>query len=225
MRWDSVDAMQVTGDLNVEQSYDRVAADYALHYHDELAHKPFDRHMLQLLAEKAGNAGPICDLGCGPGQVAAYLYSLGVKVCGIDISPEMVRQAQRLHPSIPFSCQTMLRLADVADGTFAGIAAFYSIIHVERGSVVDALREMRRVLRQGGSLLLAFHVGQEVRHLDEWFDQAVKLDFCFFDAPEMTTYLQQAGFVIQEVIVREPYVEVEVPTRRAYLFAQRPLES
>lgn len=39
------------------------------------------------------------------------------------------------------------------------------------------LSEMKRVLRSGGLLLLAFHVGDEVVHFDELWGQAVALDF------------------------------------------------
>ena len=57
---------------DVQSSYDRVAADYAEHFHDEMAKKPFDRKMLDWLAERVGALGVICDMGCGPGQIARY---------------------------------------------------------------------------------------------------------------------------------------------------------
>ena len=39
---------------------------------------------------------------------------------------------------------------DVPDGTWGGIAAFYSIIHIAREDMAQALGELRRVLRPGG---------------------------------------------------------------------------
>ena len=41
---------------------------------------------------------------------------------------------------------------EIADETFAGIAAFYSIIHIPRTDVVRALTELRRVLKPCGLL-------------------------------------------------------------------------
>src|SRR4030095_10256908 len=140
----------------LQQSYDTVAAAYAEHFRDELEHKPFDRKMLDWLLEKAGD-GPLCDLGCGPGQVARYLHERGASVCGIDISEEMVRQAGALHPGITFQWGNMLNLADVSDNTYSGIAAFYSIIHIPKPRVVQALSELRRVLAPGGTLLITHH--------------------------------------------------------------------
>src|SRR5262249_18371751 len=94
----------------LQSSYDRVAEDYAEQFRDEMDNKPFDRKMLDWLAEKVNGRGVICDLGCGPGQIAHYLHGRGVKVCGIDLSSEMVRQAQHLNPNIPFQQGDMLAL-------------------------------------------------------------------------------------------------------------------
>ena len=70
--------------------------------------------------------------------------------------------------------------------------------------------------------MLAFHIGQGVVHLDEWWGQRVALDFVFFTRQEMEGGLRSAGFEIEEVIEREPYPDVEHPSRRAYIFARKP---
>ncbi|HJQ30983.1 MAG TPA: class I SAM-dependent methyltransferase [Pyrinomonadaceae bacterium] len=210
----------MSGEL--QNSYDRVAEDYAGQFQDEMERKPFDRKMLDLLAEKVGGRGAVCDMGCGPGQVARYLHERGVEACGVDLSQGMVEQARRLNPSIPFRQGDMLALDGVADDSYGGIAAFYSIIHVPRDRVVQALKELGRVLRPGGVLLVAFHIGREVKHLDEMWGKEVSLDFLFFETEEMKGYLTAAGFVLEEVIEREPYPEsVEYQSRRAYVFARK----
>ena len=111
---------------------------------------------------------------------------------------------------------------EIADESWGGIAAFYSIIHVPREDVLHALREMKRVLRPGAWLLLSFHVGQEIIHRDEWWGEEVSLDFIFFGTEEMQGYLAAAGFDIAAVIERPPYETVEYPSRRAYIFARKP---
>jgi SAM-dependent methyltransferase len=206
----------------LQSSYDRVAVEYAGQFCDEMDKKPFDRKMLEWLAEKVDGSGPICDMGCGPGQIARYLRGLGADVCGVDLSSEMVRQAERLNPEIPFRQGDMLGLTNVANEAYGGIAAFYSIIHVPRASVVDALRELKRVLRRGGMLLVTFHIGQETLHKDELWGEEVSLDFHFYESAEMKAHLSAAGFELEEVIERDPYPpEVEHQSRRAYLFARK----
>lgn len=207
----------------LQSSYDRVAENYARHFRDELDQKPFDRKMLDWLMEKVGGSGVICDMGCGPGQVARYLHGRGAKVCGVDLSPAMVQQAQGLNPGIPFQRGDMLALADAADNSYGGIAAFYSIVHLPREKVVRALQELKRVLRPAGVLLLTFHIGQEIKHLDELLDKKVSLDFYFFETGEVKDYLRTAGFELEEAIERDPYAEdVEYQSRRAYIFARKP---
>lgn len=208
--------------MNTQNSYDRVAADYAEKFKDELSKKPFDCRMLDRLVETIGTRETICDLGCGAGHIASYLKDKGANACGIDLSSEMVKQARRLNPDIDFEQGTMLDLNGVADDSFGGVAAFYSIIHVGRESVIDALREIKRVLRPKGMLLLTFHIGQEIRHLDEFLGKKVNLDFYFFETAEMRNYLEAAGFEVVEAIERGPIAEVEVQTRRAYIFARKP---
>jgi len=208
--------------LNTQTSYDAVAPNYAERFKDEMDDKPFDRRCLDRLAKEVGELGPICDLGCGPGQIARYLYRKGVKTLGVDLSPNMIAEAQRLNPEIHFHQGNMLSLPDT-DNSWGGIAAFYCIIHIPREQIVDALREMRRVLKPGGVLLVTFHIGTEIKHLDDWWEKPVNLDFAFYLPAEMENWLSQAGFELEETLVREPNPEVEVETQRAYLFARKPV--
>ena len=212
-----IDELQNSYDL--QRSYDLVAKDYAEHFHNELNDKPFDRKMLDWLIEKTDNRGVICDVGCGPGQIARYLSNHGAKACGIDLSLEMVGQAKNLNPGIPFQQGNMLALTNIADNSFGGVAAFYSIIHVPRPELKTAFDELKRVLCSDGTLLLAFHIGSETVHRDEWWDKDVSIDFNFLETEEIKELLRSGGFQLQEVIERDPYAEIEFPSRRAYIFA------
>lgn len=204
-----------------QASYDQVADEYVRRIFDELQHKPLDRQLLDRFAASVQDIGPACDMGCGPGQVARYLHEQGVPVCGVDLSPAMVERARHLVPGVEFRKGDMMAL-DVPDGTWGGIAAFYSIIHIPRDDMAQALGELRRVLRPGGLLLLTFHIGDDTKHLDEWWGEKVSVDFFFFRSDEMAAYLHNAGFEIEEIIERDPYPEIEHQSRRSYIFARRP---
>ena len=207
---------------DTQSSYDRVAVEYGEKFKDEMDDKPFDRDCLYRLVREVGELGPICDLGCGPGQIARYLHRQGVQTLGVDLSSKMVAEAQRLNPEIHFHQGDMLSLPD-ADNSWGGIAAFYCIIHIPREQIVNALREMKRVLKPGGPLLLAFHIGTEIKHLDEWWDKPVNLDFAFYLPTEIESWLKEAGFELLETLVREPNTDMEAATQRAYMFAKKPL--
>jgi SAM-dependent methyltransferase len=206
----------------LQAGYDAVAGHYVERIFNELDHKPLDRLLLDRFPESVGRSGRICDLSCGPGHVTNYLHRRGVNVFGIDLSSAMVDQARRLCPGIEFKTGNMLSL-ELETESLSGIVAFYPIIHVPRNEVVTALSEMNRVLEPGGRLLSAFHIGDEIKHLDEWWGESVSVDFVFFSTQEMTNSLERAELEIEEIIEREPYKDVEHQSRRAYIFSRKPL--
>lgn len=205
----------MTNDTQI--GYDRVAEQYAASLFQELAYKPFDRHLLMMFAEMVKGRGPVCDIGCGPGQIARYLHDQGADVMGVDLSAEMIKQAQQLNPDMRFE-QADMRTLPFQDGELAGITAFYSVIHIPRSDVTSVLKEFRRVLKPDGWLIVAFHMGDEVLHRDEFFDKPVSLDFTFFQLAEMRGYLEAAGFTLKMITERAPYAE-EHQSQRGYLLA------
>ncbi|HEY7339364.1 MAG TPA: class I SAM-dependent methyltransferase [Ktedonobacterales bacterium] len=209
---------------NTRASYDRVAEEYAARIAGELAGKPLDRALLACFVEQVGNLGVIADIGCGPGHVAAYLHGLGAQVVGVDLSPEMVAIARQRSPTIPFEQGSMLALA-TPDASWSGIVALYSIIHLPPENRPRALAEFHRVLRPGGLLLLAFHMGDEQRHVNEWWGQEVSLDTWFLQPREIESLLRDAGFTVEMSLVRQPYApDVEHQSQRAYILARKPAE-
>src|SRR5579872_4017827 len=110
-------------------SYDAVAEEYAARFQHELDHKPFDRALLNAFAEVLQGKGIVADIGCGPGHLARHLHDRGLPTIGIDLSPGMIATSRRLNPGLSYQVGNMLAL-DAPDGAWAGIVAFYSIIHI-----------------------------------------------------------------------------------------------
>jgi SAM-dependent methyltransferase len=221
-------------------SYDAVAAAYADQLSDELRRKPLDRALLTAFAEQVraispappatadpgqtppSNAGRarVWDVGCGPGHVTAFLAGLGLEAAGIDLSGQMVGQARARHPDLEFRVGSMTALP-APDGSWAGLVCFYALIHmIEDADVRTALAEFRRVLADGGLLLLAVHAGEEVRHSAEWFGASVDVSFRFFDPGWLSAELDRAGFTVEALTRRQPYPDAEVATERAYFLAR-----
>jgi SAM-dependent methyltransferase len=212
--------MNDTATNSIRESYDRIAEEYAHRISDELQHKPLDRELLDRFARHTKGRGEVCDMGCGPGHVARYLRDAGASVFGLDLSSGMLEQARKLNPDIPFREGNMMSL-DIPGATLAGVAAFYAIVNIPKPSLPFVFREFQRVLRTGGLLLLAFHMGDGVLHEDELWGQKISMDFLFFQPAEIRLGLEAAGFTIEEVIEREPYPEVEYRSRRAYIVATK----
>lgn len=204
----------------LEASYDRVAEHYADEYFGELGRKPFDRELLNEFAKNVRNLGPVCEIGCGPGQIARYLKDRGVDIYGVDLSLGQIKCARRLNPDITFEQGDMLAL-DIPEASLAGIVVFYAIIHLNRQDVTRALKNMHRALKPGGILLVSFHGGIGELHREQWYGKRVSIDVTLLDKDEMTGYLKAAGFDVDKIVEREPY-EFEYPTRRVYAFAKKP---
>jgi len=205
----------------IRESYDRLAEEYARRIADELQHKPLDRALLDRFAKQTSGQGDVCDMGCGPGHVARYLREAGASVFGLDLSPAMLEQARKLNPDISFRQGNMMAL-DLPDGVLAGIAAFYAMVNIPKPSLPVIFREMARVLRPGGLLLLAFHVGDEVLQEEELWGHKLTMNFLLFQPMEIRLDLETAGFTIEEIVERDPYPEVEYQSQRAYIFARKP---
>jgi SAM-dependent methyltransferase len=195
-----------------------LAETYATRIAGELAHKPFDRDLLDRFAERARDLGPVFDLGCGPGHVTRYLADRGLDVTGIDLSAGMVEVAKKLQPDLRFAQGSMLDLDRF--GHAGGLVAFYAIIHIPSGRHIEMYRHWSEVLIPGGLLMVAFHLGEEVRHLDDLWGEPVSLDFHFFSRSDVERWLTGAGFAVVESHERDPYPGVEAETRRGYVLAR-----
>lgn len=205
---------------SVRRSYDRVAGRYADALIGELGYKPLDRALLGVVADdvRERGGGVIADLGAGPGQVAAFLREQGAEVVALDLSPAMAAVGrERLGLAAVAGTLTALPFRD---GALAGAAAFYCLIHLDDAGLDRAPAELARVVAPGGPLLVAFHTGDEVRHLDEWWDQPVDVDFRFLRSGPITERLERAGFIVEAVLERAPYAD-EADTQRCYLLARR----
>ncbi|WP_028924340.1 class I SAM-dependent DNA methyltransferase [Pseudonocardia acaciae] len=206
---------------STKAGYDAMAADYAEHFRHELRDRPLDRATLGAFAElvRADSAGPVVEVGSGPGEVTAFLHGLGLDIAGVDLSPGMVAVARRAHPGLRFE-QGVMAALDVEDGALGGLVAWYSIIHTPPERLAAVFAEFNRVLAPGGHLLLAFQVGDEPLHLDEAFGHPVDMSFHRLSPDRITGLLDRAGFAMLARTVREPSGWEKVP--QAHLLARKP---
>ncbi len=205
---------------SIRSAYDTASEAYSLKFVDELDRKPFDRELLQRFAELIGEGRLVLDLGCGPGHTTAHLSSLGLTAIGVDISPKMIERATTCFTQSCFEVGDFLGLSRKSSSV-DGILAFYCIVHLTPDQLVSAFSEMNRVLRRGGHLLIAFHVGTEVIHAENFLDTNAVLDFQFFEPSRIQSALSSVGFKVLDTRIRAPY-ESEHPSTRCYIFARKP---
>jgi ubiquinone/menaquinone biosynthesis C-methylase UbiE len=102
--------------------------------------------------------GTVLDVGTGQGLLAIELARRGVAVVSVDISEEeqhigmLNAECEGLSHRITFQAVDAQRLP-FPDGTFDAVATFDALHHLDDGPAV--FREMRRVVRPAGKILLA----------------------------------------------------------------------
>jgi SAM-dependent methyltransferase len=183
-------------------AYDAVASLYAELFSNVLEVLPMERALLAAFAElvQARNAGPVADIGCGPGHVTAHVHALGPATFGIDLSSAMIALARQAHPDLRFDVGSMSAL-DLADGVLGGILALYSVIHTQPRHLPVVFTEFHRALAPGGHLLLGFFAGDDP--LPQEFDHKVTLAYRW-SPDSLADLLRQAGFVEVARLLREP---------------------
>jgi SAM-dependent methyltransferase len=92
------------------------------------------------------------DVGCGEGRFCRMLQPLGIRTVGIDPTEALVARAIALDPTGDYRVGMAERL-DFEDQCFDLVVSYLSLIDIAQ--LGTALAEMARVLRPGGSLLVA----------------------------------------------------------------------
>jgi ubiquinone/menaquinone biosynthesis C-methylase UbiE len=134
---------------------------------------------LARLAAHLPNGGRVLDVGCGAGFTVLELVQQGYQVSGVDFAPNMIIRAQReaknRHLAVDF------RVAD-AESLPYNTASFDAVIALGlMGNLTQdqpTLREMHRVLKEGGLLVLSM---PNYCGLDRWlsFDYPLILGYHF----------------------------------------------
>jgi len=110
----------------------------------------------QLVAEAVGTDGTCLDVGCGFGVLVPYLTKAGVpleQIYGIDLSTEMVRNAEMLHSGANFEAVDFFKYTP--EKKFDAII-FCSSLH-DLPDPIAALQKARELLRPTGGKIIVLH--------------------------------------------------------------------
>jgi len=122
------------------------------------------RDFVALMAARwrLGEAASLADIGCGQGHWSRLLYPYlrsPAKLTGVDREPRWVAEAaqqfQRAFPQVASDCFEFIEgdatRLPLPDNTFEVVICQTVLMHLDQP--LNALREMRRILRPGGLLI------------------------------------------------------------------------
>lgn len=185
------------GTAVTRKRYDRIAPVYDLvEWGMELRFANWRRELWSRLA-----GGRILEVGVGTGKNLRF-HPTAAEVTAIDLSPGMLWRAHRRTEKL--GSQARLEIADVQrlpyeDQTFDAAVATFVFCSVP--DPVRGLREVRRVLKPGGRLLMVEHVLSEfpgLRRVMRWLDP---VPFHIWGAHidrETVNSVKAAGFKVNE---------------------------
>jgi SAM-dependent methyltransferase len=203
----------------VPNNYDSFAEAYSAETEANLINGYYTRPaLLNLAGDVAGRR--ILDVGCASGPLLAALRDGGAIVTGIDSSTKMMELArQRLGEDADLQVANLGRPLPFSDGAFDDVIASLVLHYLEDWTA--PLAELRRVLTQGGRLIVAvdhpFAVNLMHRkagrkpdyfatynHTAEWTmgGQTVPMSFWHRPLHAMTDAFTAAGFRI--AVISEP---------------------
>jgi SAM-dependent methyltransferase len=176
--------------------------------------------VIALLPEVSGRR--VLDVGCGSGPLSAWLVERGAEVVAFDSSPAMVAIAERRGlGSVSFRVADLAEPLDFLEDDSFDVAVASLVLHYLRDWVAP-LRELRRVLKPGGSLVLSTHhpaadvelatsgsyFEAELLH-DRWTKGGREFEVSFWRRPltEMAAAFDRAGFDIALLSEPQPLPE------------------
>jgi 2-polyprenyl-3-methyl-5-hydroxy-6-metoxy-1,4-benzoquinol methylase len=115
----------------------------------------------RIVAYAAARDGHCLDIGCGFGVLVPFLLQCGLQsdqIHGIDLSPEMIKNAREQHPAVSFEAVDFLKDYTPDDnGRFESII-FLSALH-DFSNMEAALQKAASLLKPQGKLVIAHPQG------------------------------------------------------------------
>jgi len=100
----------------------------------------------------------ILDVGCGAGRTTAALLAYSRQYVGLDYSDGMIRQFKRKFPGVAIVQGDMRRMTEVGERAFDFVlCSFNTLDYVSHEDRLATLREIRRVLAEGGLFVFSSH--------------------------------------------------------------------
>ena len=156
----------------VRTMFDRIAPVYDAM--NRLMTAGLDQRWRRLTVEAVVRPGDrVLDACCGTGDLAIASHRAGADVTGLDFSAEMLERARRKEPAVAWVQGDALSLP-FADGSFDAATVGFGVRNLS--DLEGGLRELRRVLREGGrvGVLEITRPRGVLRHFyGLWFDRIV----------------------------------------------------
>jgi len=166
-----------------------------------------ERLQIYLPIIKKANAGlknsPVLDIGCGRGEWLELLKESGLHSKGLDLNKIMIRICKEQGLNVAEG-EALSFLKDISGHSLGAVTCFHLIEHCGFEYLVKLLKEILRVLKPGGLVILEtpnpdnILVGSRNFYLDPTHNKPLP-------SPLIKLILQSCGFSQVEIMYLNPY--------------------
>ncbi len=140
---------------------------------------------LQAFIDAMPDGGFALDLGCGPGNSAAMMQDVGLRVAATDASAAMVKLARdKFELDATQATFDDITGSDIYDGVWAN----FSLLHAPKANMPRHLDAIKTALKPGG----IFHIGMKLG-TDSARDRIGRM-YSYYSEDELKGLLKNAGF-------------------------------
>lgn len=203
--WEVIDSLREDLDL----ADDKTKAWNYKYFYDQK-----NRYIYTLkLIEKYFTSGKVLDIGSVPCQFLRILSKLGYDVIGLDVTPDRVEKFNKKHSLNVLKCNIDFEKIPVESNTF-DLVLFLEVIEHLRINPITTLREIKRVLKPNGIMILStpnlyalhtitrFITGRGLFDAYKEFDKLEKYGHMghsrLYHRKELKEFLTKTGFEVLE---------------------------
>lgn len=139
----------------------------------------------------------ILDAGCGEGNFEYLIKQkrISCEIIGIDSKEKSLREARKNLPSFKFLKASLLEKLPFKKQEFNTIVMFDVIEHLPKGSEKKALKQLNRVLKKGGYLIVSTMHSTHLNFLDPaWY-----FGHRHYSKDELSSLIVKAGFKVRKI--------------------------
>lgn len=191
------------------KAYNKNAERYDSKFKDFTTYK---RKIIEFQDQFISKGARILDLGCGPGNNITTLKYLdnSCLFTGVDLSEDLLDIAKSIHPTCWFINQNICDLKLLNLGLYESVIASFCIVHLDDKETENLLKDIAKILVEGGSLYLSFMEGKTSGFESTSFSND-EIYFNYYQRDSVLKMLEENSLQAK-VVSREDYLEQDGTT-------------
>lgn len=178
----------------VQTAYDQIVMEFAKQNHFHMAANLVS--LAKKLISHVGPNGRIVEVGCGTGRDMAWFEAHSLSVTGLDLSIGMLTYARdQVHGDL---CAMNMCHIGFRDEYFDGTWCCASLLHLPKDHAPNALREIYRIMKPNGMLVLSILEGA-TEGWEAGSAFGVERYYARYQVTEMKTMLSENGFCVSDI--------------------------